>query len=50
LYLEVQRHLDAEQEHRNRAVLALAAAHHLSVVATNDVRYATASFGRFTTC
>jgi error-prone DNA polymerase len=42
LYLEVQRHLDALQEHRNRAVLALAAAHHLPVVATNDVRYATA--------
>ncbi|MGA7743224.1 MAG: error-prone DNA polymerase [Polyangia bacterium] len=42
LYLEVQRHLDAVQEHRNRAVLALAAAHHLPVVATNDVRYALA--------
>jgi error-prone DNA polymerase len=46
LYLEVQRHLDAVQEHRNRAVLALAAAHHLSVVATNDVRYASAQLRR----
>jgi error-prone DNA polymerase len=40
LYLEVQRHLDAEEERRNRIVLALAAAHRLPVVATNDVRYA----------
>ena len=46
LYLEVQRHLDAVQEHRNRAVLALAAAHHLPVVATNDVRYASAQLRR----
>jgi error-prone DNA polymerase len=40
LYLEVQRHLDAEEERRNRIVLALAAAHRLPVAATNDVRYA----------
>ncbi len=40
LYLEVQRHLDAEEEQRNRVMLALAAAHRLPVVATNDVRYA----------
>ena len=40
-FLEVQRHLDAEEERQNRAVLAQAAACALPVVATNDVRYAT---------
>jgi error-prone DNA polymerase len=40
-FLEVQRHLDAEQERQNRAVLAQAAACALPVVASNDVRYAT---------
>ena len=41
LYLEVQRHFDAPEAHRARAVLAQAAALHVPVVATNDVRYAT---------
>ena len=41
VYLEVQRHLDAEQAHRNRDVLAQAEALGVGVVATNDVRYAT---------
>ena len=40
-FLEVQRHLDAEEERQNRAVLAQAAACALPVVASNDVRYAT---------
>jgi error-prone DNA polymerase len=40
-FLEVQRHLDADEERQNRAVLAQAAACALPVVATNDVRYAT---------
>ncbi|HXU06475.1 MAG TPA: PHP domain-containing protein, partial [Polyangia bacterium] len=41
VYLEVQRHFDAEEAHRNRDVLALAQALGVGVVATNDVRYAT---------
>jgi error-prone DNA polymerase len=41
VYLEVQRHFDAEQAHRNRDVLAQAEALGVGVVATNDVRYAT---------
>jgi error-prone DNA polymerase len=41
-FLEVQRHMDAGEERQNRAVLAQAAVYGLSVVATNDVRYATA--------
>jgi error-prone DNA polymerase len=41
LYLEVQRHFDAPEAHRARAVLAQAAALRVPIVATNDVRYAT---------
>jgi len=41
VHLEVQRHFDAEQAHRNRDVLAQAEALGVGVVATNDVRYAT---------
>jgi error-prone DNA polymerase len=41
VYLEVQRHYDADQAHRNRDVLAQAEALGVGVVATNDVRYAT---------
>ena len=41
VYLEVQRHFDADQAHRNRDVLAQAEALGVGVVATNDVRYAT---------
>jgi len=41
VYLEVQRHFDAEQAHRNRDVLAQAGSLGVGVVATNDVRYAT---------
>jgi error-prone DNA polymerase len=47
-FLEVQRHMNAGEERQNRAVLAQAAAFGLSVVATNDVRYATAE--RSATC
>jgi len=43
VFLEVQRHFNAEEEERNRAVLDQAAACDLRVVATNDVRYAKAS-------
>jgi error-prone DNA polymerase len=41
VFLEVQRHFDAEEAHRNRDVLAQAEALGVGVVATNDVRYAT---------
>jgi error-prone DNA polymerase len=41
VYLEVQRHFDVAQAHRNRDVLAQAEAFGVGVVATNDVRYAT---------
>jgi len=41
VYLEVQRHFDAAEAHRNRDVLAQAAALGVGVVATNDARYAT---------
>ncbi|HEY7373600.1 MAG TPA: error-prone DNA polymerase, partial [Polyangia bacterium] len=41
VWLEVQRHFDAAQAHRNRDVLAQAEALGVGVVATNDVRYAT---------
>jgi error-prone DNA polymerase len=40
VYLEVQRHFDAGQAHRARAVVAQAQALGVGVVATNDVRYA----------
>ncbi|HEY2743110.1 MAG TPA: error-prone DNA polymerase, partial [Polyangia bacterium] len=40
LYVEVGRHHDAAEERRNRARVAIARAHKLPLVATNDVRYA----------
>jgi error-prone DNA polymerase len=40
LYIELQRHLDAEEAHRNRAAAAQALAVGVPLVATNDVRYA----------
>jgi error-prone DNA polymerase len=42
LYLEAQRHLDAPEAHRVHATAAQAYTHRIAVVATNDVRYATA--------
>jgi error-prone DNA polymerase len=41
VFLEVQRHFDAEEAHRNRDVRAQAEALGVGLVATNDVRYAT---------
>jgi error-prone DNA polymerase len=41
-YLEAQRHLDAAEAHRVRATIAQAEALGVPLVATNDVRYATA--------
>jgi error-prone DNA polymerase len=41
LYLELQRHQLRDEECRNQALLSLASSLHLSVVATNGVRYAT---------
>ncbi|HVV50991.1 MAG TPA: error-prone DNA polymerase, partial [Polyangia bacterium] len=41
VYLEIQRHFDAREAFRERAVTAQAAALGVGVVATNDVRYAT---------
>jgi error-prone DNA polymerase len=41
LYLELQRHQQREEECRNQALLSLGAWHHLPVIATNGVRYAT---------
>ncbi len=41
LYIDLQRHLDPEEERFNRALLALARRHDVPVVATNDVRHAT---------
>ncbi len=40
LYLELQRHQERPQEHRNQALLSAAARYHLPVIATNGVRYA----------
>jgi error-prone DNA polymerase len=42
LHLEIGRHLDAAEERRTRATIALARARRLPLVATNDVRYARA--------
>jgi error-prone DNA polymerase len=39
IYVEVQRHLDDDEAHRNRAAAAQAAALKVPLVATNDVRY-----------
>jgi error-prone DNA polymerase len=41
LYLELQRHQQRDEEYRNQALLKLAETHHLPVIATNGVRYAT---------
>ena len=40
LYVELQRHLDDAEAHRNRCAVATAEAAGLGIVATNDVRYA----------
>src|SRR6185503_1544101 len=40
VFLEVQRHLDADEARRARATLAQAGIVGVGVVATNDVRYA----------
>jgi error-prone DNA polymerase len=42
LYLELQRHLDPAEERENRVLVAAAERHGLPLVATNDVRHATA--------
>ena len=41
VYIELQRHGDRAEEHRNQAALRLASSMSLPVVATNGVRYAT---------
>src|SRR5205807_6479458 len=41
VYVEVQRHLHPEQEHRNRIAVELAREFHLPLLATNGVLYAT---------
>ena len=43
LYIELQRHLDDEEEKRNQVLVALARSCKLPVVATNGVCYATAA-------
>lgn len=43
LHIELQRHRDRAEEHRNVALLELARRLHLPIVATNGVRYAKAS-------
>ena len=40
VYLELQRHLQRDEEHDNQALLAMASAYHVPVVATNGVRFA----------
>ncbi|HEY0715244.1 MAG TPA: DNA polymerase III subunit alpha, partial [Polyangia bacterium] len=40
LYVELQRHLDDVEAHRNRQAVAAAAGHGIPAVATNDVRFA----------
>ncbi len=42
LYLDLQRHLDPDEERLNRALVAVAERSGIPLVATNDVRYATA--------
>ncbi|MFC5862389.1 DNA polymerase III subunit alpha [Acidicapsa dinghuensis] len=42
VYVEVQRHLEREEEWRNQAAIRIARSLHLPVVATNGVRHATA--------
>jgi error-prone DNA polymerase len=41
LYIDLQRHLDPQEERLNQVLLAVAGHFHLPVVATNDVRHAT---------
>jgi error-prone DNA polymerase len=43
LYVELQRHLDPDEERANRVLVAAAERHRLPLVATNDVRHATAA-------
>jgi error-prone DNA polymerase len=43
VYVELQRHLDDEEEKRNQAVVEIARSHRLPLVATNGVCYATAA-------
>src|SRR5439155_4803325 len=43
LYIDVQRHLDPEEERRNQALIAVARHFRIPLVATNDVRHATRS-------
>ena len=43
VYVELQRHLLREEEQDNHALLAMAAAYHVPVVATNGVRFANTS-------
>ena len=40
VFLELQRHLQRDEEHDNQALLAMASAYHVPVVATNGVRFA----------
>jgi error-prone DNA polymerase len=42
VYVELQRHFDREQEHRNQAAVRIAETLHLPLLATNGVSYATA--------
>ena len=41
VYVELQRHADRFQESRNQAAISLAREHHLALIATNGVCYAT---------
>jgi len=43
VYIEIQRHFQRDQEHRNQAAIALARELKLPLVATNGVAYATAA-------
>ncbi len=43
LYIDIQRHLDPEEERLNQALMAVAGTYHIPLVATNDVRHATRS-------
>jgi error-prone DNA polymerase len=47
VYVELQRHLDDEEEKRNRTVVEIARSYKLPLVATNGVFYATAAERRF---
>ncbi len=42
VYIELQRHRERQEEWRNQAAIRIASSLHLSVIATNGVRYATA--------